>query len=175
MPMRFVITSLFVITLTTASACLAHRTPGSLTTVKWNETTGRTEVIHRLHTHDAELGVGASLGLPGLSVEEIEGRAQIALYVEAHFYIKGVDKELKFELVGAELSGNDILVYQELAGRLPQSVLVWDDILMEAFPAQLNQVNIEDGESVNKLVFKKGDGWTSYSFALHLERNVNER
>ena len=173
MPMRFVITSLFVIVLTTASACLAHRTPGSLTTVEWNETTGRTEVIHRLHTHDAELGVGASLGLPDLSVEEIEGRAHIALYVESHFHIKGVDNELNFELVGAEISGNDILVYQELPGRLPQSVLVWDDILMEAFPAQLNQVNIQDGESVNNLVFKKGDGWTSYGF--HSEQNVIER
>lgn len=165
MPLRFVIISLFVITLTTASACLAHRTPGSLTTVEWNEATGRTEVIHRLHTHDAELGVGASLGLPDLSVEEMEGRAHIALYVEAHFHIKGVDGELNFELVGAELSGNDILVYQELPGRLPQSVLIWDDILMEAFPAQLNQVNIKDGDSVNNLVFTKGDGWYSYSFA----------
>ena len=173
MPMRFVNLSLFVIALTTASACLAHRTPGSLTTVEWNETTGRTEVIHRLHTHDAELGVGASLGLPGLSVEEIEGRAHIALYVESHFHIKGVDTELNFELVGAEISGNDILVYQELPGRLPQSVLIWDDILMEAFPAQLNQVNIQDGESVNNLVFKKGDGWTSYGF--HSEQDVNER
>lgn len=167
MPLRFVITSLFVITLTIASACFAHRTPASLTTVKWNEVTGRTEVIHRLHTHDAELGVGASLGLPDLSVEEIEGRAHIALYVEAHFYIKGVDKKINLELLGAELSGSDILVYQELPGRLPQSVLIWDDILMEAFPAQLNQVNIEDGDSVNNLVFKKGDGWTSFSFALH--------
>ena len=109
--------------------------------------------------------MGASLGLPGLSVEEIEGRAHIALYVESHFHIKGVDKEIKFELVGAELSGNDILVYQEFPGRLPQSVLIWDDILMEAFPAQLNQVNIEDGESVNNLVFTKDDGWYSYSFS----------
>ena len=164
-PLRFVITSLFVIVLTTASACLAHRTPGSLTTVKWNEATGRTEVIHRLHSHDAELGVGASLGLPGLSVEEIEGRAHIALYVETHFHIKGVDKEVNFELVGAEVSGNDILVYQELPGRLPQSILIRNDILMEAFPAQLNQVNIEDGESVNNLRFTKGDGWYSYGFA----------
>jgi hypothetical protein len=36
---------------------------------------------------------------------------------------------------------------------------------MEAFPAQLNQVNIKDGDSVNNLVFTKGDGWYSYSFA----------
>ena len=165
MKLRFVIVSLFLVTLTITSVCLAHRTPGSLTTVKWNEATGRTEVIHRLHSHDAELGVGTSLGLPDLSVEELEGRAHIALYVEAHFHIKGVDKELNLDLIGAELSGNDILVYQELPGRLPQSVLIWDDILMEAFPAQLNQVNIKDGDSVDNLIFAKGDGWQSYSIA----------
>ena len=164
MPLRFVIISLFIAMLTMTAACLAHRTPGSLTTVKWNEATGRTEVVHRLHSHDAELGVGASLGLPDLSAEELEGRAHIALYVEEHFHIKGIDKELNFELVGAELSGDDILVYQELPEQLPQSVLIWDDILMEAFSAQLNQVNIKDGDSVNNLVFKKGDGWQSYSF-----------
>ena len=58
-----------------SSSSFAHRTPGSLTTIRWNEASGRTEIVHRLHTHDAELGVGSSLDIPDLSVEKIEGRA----------------------------------------------------------------------------------------------------
>ena len=142
----------------------AHRAPGSLTTIKWNGATGRTEIIHRLHVHDAELAVGTSMDIPDLSVGDIEGRAYIALYVEERFHIKGKKDELPLELVGAELAGNYVLVYQELPGRLPQKILIRDDIMRDAFPAQLNQVNIEDGDSVHSIVFTKKDGWLSYDF-----------
>ena len=147
-----------------ATVCLAHRAPGCLTSIEWNKLSGQTEIVHRLHTHDAELGVGSALNLPGLSVGDIEGRANIALYVEENFQIRAGENELKLELIGAELSGNYILVYQELPGRLLQNILIRDDILRDAFPAQLNQVNIEDGDSVHSLVFTKKDGWLGYNF-----------
>ena len=144
---------------------MAHRAPGSLTTIKWNEESARTEVIHRLHTHDAELGVGKLGDIPDLSVIDVEGRAHIALYVEKHFHIKSSEKALPLELIGAELSGDYILIYQELPDRLPQSILIHDSILLETFPTQINQVNIEDGDTVHSLVFATGTGWLSYSFS----------
>jgi hypothetical protein len=147
------------------SSAIAHRAPGSLTTIKWNEESGRTEVIHRLHTHDAELGVGELQGIPDLSVEDVEGRAHIALYVEEHFHIKSSEKALPLELIGAELSGNYILVYQEFPNRLPQSIMVHDSILLETFPTQVNQVNIKDGDSVHSLVFTTGTGWLNYELS----------
>jgi len=147
------------------SSVMAHRAPGSLTTIKWNEESGRTEVIHRLHTHDAELGVGEFRDIPDLSVEDVEGRAHIALYVEKHFHIKSDEKALPLELVGAELSGNYILVYQEFPDRLPQSILIHDSILRETFPTQMNQVNIEDGDTVHSLVFTTDTGWLNYDFS----------
>ena len=147
-----------------ASVCMAHRAPVCLTTIEWNELSGQTEIVHRLHTHDAELGVGSALDIPGLSVSDIEGRAHIALYVEEHFQIRTGENDLKLELIGAELSGNYILVYQELPGRLPQNILIRDDILRDAFPSQLNQVNIKDGSSVHSLVFTKKDDWLGYNF-----------
>jgi hypothetical protein len=147
-----------------ASSLLAHRVPGSLTTIKWNAVSERTEIIHRLHTHDAELAVGASLDIPDLSVEDVAGRAHIALYVEEHFHIKSSGDEFQLDLVGAELSGNYILVYQESPERLAQNILIRDDILMDAFPAQTNQVNIEDRDAVHSLVFTQDDGWLSYKF-----------
>jgi hypothetical protein len=163
--LRTVIFSIVAVMLMgSVSSVMAHRAPGSLTTIKWNEESGRTEVIHRLHTHDAELGVGELGDIPDLSVMDVEGRAHIALYVEKHFHIKSSEKALPLELIGAELSGDYILIYQELPDRLPQSILVHDSILLETFPAQINQVNIEDGDSVHSLLFATGTGWLRYSF-----------
>ena len=146
-----------------ASISLAHRGPGSLTTIKWNSASERTEIVHRLHTHDAELGVGAFFDILDLSVMDVEGRAHIALYVEERFHIKmSSADELQLELIGAEVSGNYILVYQESPVRLTGNIQIRDDILRDAYPAQLNQVNIEDGDSVRSLKFTKDDGWLSY-------------
>ena len=148
-----------------ASISLAHRGPGSLTTIKWNDASGQTEIVHRLHTHDAELGVGSTLDIPDLSVMDVEGRAHIALYVEERFHIKtSAGDEFELDLIGAEVAGNYILVYQESSVRLAGNILIRDEILRDAFPAQLNQVNIEDGDSVHSLVFSKDDGWLSYEF-----------
>lgn len=149
-----------------AFAAMAHREPGSLTSVNWNEVTEKTEIIHRLHSHDAELGIGAVLNMPGLSVLDLEGRAYIALYVEERFHIADSDGglEIELELIGAELSGDHILVYQELSGHLPARIRIRDNILRDAYPTQINQVNIEDGDVTHSLIFADDDDWQVYEF-----------
>ena len=141
---------------------MAHRAPGCLTTIKWNDASRRTEIIHRLHIHDAEVGVSASRGIAGLSVGDTEGRAHIALYVEEHFHIISDDDPLPLELVGAEISGNDILVYQEYPKPLPQDILIQNSILRDAFPKQVNRVNIEDAAGVQSLLFSQSVDKLSY-------------
>ena len=152
---------LFGIALSTA----AHREPGSLTTITWNTSSGKTEIVHRLHSHDAELGVGQVLGRADLSVLELEGRANIALYVEARFRIAAGEMDIRLDLVGAELAGDYVLVYQEHSAELPAQIRVHDSILQDAYPAQINQVNIEDDDTVHSLVFTKDDDWLSYKFS----------
>lgn len=148
-----------------ASLGEAHRAPGSLTTIEWNPRSGKTEVIHRLHSHDAELGVGTIVGEPRLSTLSIEGRAHIALYVEERFAIRRDGKPIALDLLGAELAADYLLVYQEFAGRLSGEIEVRDDILRDVFPAQINQVNIEDGGVFRTLAFSGDDDWRTYSFA----------
>lgn len=142
----------------------AHRAPGSLTTVEWNEQTGRTEIVHRLHSHDAELGVGELLDQPGLSVLSLEGRATIALYVEERFAILGEGRRLPLDLVGAELVADFLLVYQEWPDRLPTAVKVRNDILRDAFPAQVNEVNLAHRGVVRTLKFSGDDTWRDFEF-----------
>ncbi len=147
-----------------ALTAVAHREPGSLTTIQFNVASGRTEIVHRLHSHDAELGVGTVLDRPSLSTLDVEGRAYVALYVEDRFHIAVSDGELELELIGAELEGHHILVYQEYAGALPASIRIRDDILRDAYPAQVNQVNVQDGDSTHSLLFADDDEWRNYEF-----------
>jgi hypothetical protein len=153
-----------VVALSWALTSFAHRAPGSLTTIEWNQASGKTEIIHRLHSHDAELGVGSVLALTDLSVLDLEGRAYIALYVEERFRIASEDGDLGLALVGAELAGDHVLVFQELSGRLSGKIHVLDGILRDIYPTQINQVNIEDGESVHSLAFTGDDDWQLYEF-----------
>ena len=153
-----------VLLLSIALSAAAHREPGSLTTIKWNVSSGRTEIVHRLHSHDAELGVGQILDIADLSVLDIEGRAIIALYVEARFHVAAGEEDISLDLIGAELAGDYVLVYQEVAGQLPDEILIYDSILRDIYPAQINQVNIADGDSVHSLLFTADKDWHAYKF-----------
>ena len=142
----------------------AHRMPGSLSTIKKNPHTGGIEVIHRLHNHDAELGIITILKDRSISLEQLVGRAHLALYVEERFRLATIDDgtvaaPLELELIGAELDGEFILVYQELTGELPARIAVRDDILRDVFPDQVNHVNIVVDGSVHSLTFQEDDEW----------------
>lgn len=156
---------LLVMTLIAATAS-AHRMPGSLSTIKVNRNTGAIEVIHRLHNHDAELGVITLLNDRTITLEQLVGRAQLALYVEERFLLAAVEDgsagaPLALELIGAELDGEFILVYQQLKGEMPAEIAVRNDILRDVFPDQVNHVNIAVGGEVRSLTFQEDDEWHS--------------
>jgi hypothetical protein len=147
-----------------AVASLADRRQGSLSTIKRNTSSGNIEIIHRLHSHDAELGVIAALGDRTLTLDKLIGRAQLALYVEERFIIAtlsedGVGAPLDLELIGAEVDGEFVLVYQEFADELPEKFAIRDDILRDIFPQQVNHVNIAIGGEVRSLIFRADDDW----------------
>jgi len=152
-------------TLVAAAGAPAHRAPGSLTSIEWNAESAKTEIVHRLHSHDAELGVGEAAGVPDLSVLSLEGRATIALYVEERFAIAQGEDQIRLDLVGAELVADHLLVYQEWPAQLSGSIRVRNDILRDVFPTQINQVNIADNGTVRTLAFSEDDGWRAFSFA----------
>jgi hypothetical protein len=146
------------------AAVFAHRMPGSLSTIKLNPSTGTTEIIHRLHNHDAEFGVAAVLDDRTISLDTLIGRAHLSLYVEERFVLARVENgvvgaPLEVELVGAELDGEFVLVYQEFNGELPNAIAVRNDILRDVLPEQVNHVNIAVGGDVRTLTFEGDDEW----------------
>lgn len=161
---RPAINALAVAALILATAAAAHRMPGSLSTIKKNPTTGSIEIIHRLHNHDAEFGVIAVLKDRTITLDTLVGRAQLALYVEERFLVAAlidgvVGAPLELDLIGAELDGEFVLVYQEFKGELPDAIAVRNDILRDVLPEQVNHVNIAVGGEVRTLTFQGDDEW----------------
>jgi hypothetical protein len=145
----------------------AHRMPGSLTLIELNEGAGTIEVTHRLHRHDAELGLASASDDPHLTFDDVESRARLALYVEQRFRIAacrddGVAADIDLTLIGAELQADFIFVYQEARQALPRCIAVRNDILRDVLPAQANQVNIVSGEGVRTLMFAGDDRWHTF-------------
>ena len=140
---------------------LAHRLPECLTTVEAIQSENRIEVVHRLHRHDAEAGLAQRLREPNLRLEDLQTRAMLALYVEEHFALSGqlTTAPLPLHLIGAELDGDYVLVYQEYVGALPATLFVRNDILRERNANQVNLVHIKFPQRTQRLVFAGDVGW----------------
>ncbi|MEM9385320.1 MAG: DUF6702 family protein [Pseudomonadota bacterium] len=141
------------------SAADAHRSPGSVSRITWNPRSGLTEITHRLHVHDAALGVAQVEGLERLELSRLADRARAALYVEARFAVELAGKPVALRTLGAELSDDYLLVYQETERRMSEEVRVANGILRDAFSGQINEVNIHLGDGVRTLRFAGDDGW----------------
>ena len=105
------------------------------------------------------------LGERVASLDTLEGRARFALYVESRFTVATIDDSgglgtpLALDLIGAELDGQDILVYQEFTGDFPNTVAIRNDVLRDVFPEQVNHVNIAVNGEVRSLTFRNDDRW----------------
>jgi hypothetical protein len=139
---------------------LAHRVPGTSSTVDWNPRSGLTEITHRLHVHDALTGVERFYEGGPLSVTDPKHQARIALYVEDRFEIEFADgTPIMLRTLGAELEGDYLLVYQETATRLRGPIRIRNDILRDALPVQVNEVFIRTDNGVRTLRFETDDDW----------------
>lgn len=141
----------------------AHRAKAALTLVRLNRTSGILEVEHTLHAHDAEMALNQIAKLPTPDLSQLEDRARLALYVEARFALTPPGgPALTLKLLGAELDGEDVRVYQEMALATPPARLsVRNMILRDVFPVQINQVNFDlhgDPVRIRTLTFLGGDG-----------------
>lgn len=154
------VTMLAAVVLARAPGALAHRAKAGLTTVVWNERTSSLEIIHRLHVHDAREALVQVSDLARPDLGDLKARARLSLYVEEHFALALPDGEaLTLELLGAELEGDYVNVYQEAAPEsLPSALEVRCSFLQDVFADQVNTVNFELGGPVRTLVFTKDDG-----------------
>lgn len=118
----------------------------TLTRVASNPRSGVWEIVHAVHYHDALRLLAARGVADDVQPASVAGRARLALEVERGFRWRAPDgSELRPVTIGAELDGDNVLVYQELqvpsgtAGRYQ----VEASLLQDVFPDQVNTISVE--------------------------------
>ena len=130
----------------------AHKLQYSLTDLNWRADAGTLEIVHSIHLDDA-MSLLARLGAPGGDLD-VATEARVMFYIEKHFKLSQSAEELAPEAVGAQIAGDYLWIYQELAlPKYPASLQVECTVLHELFPAQQNQVNLRIGDYVRTLRF----------------------
>jgi hypothetical protein len=131
-----------------------------LTTVEWNATNSALEIVHRIHAHDAEVGLQMTQGGGVFDITQVQNQARLMLYLEKAFTLAdGAGKRIALAPVGAELQAEAILAYQEAKLPAPPAELrVGNSILCDVFEGQANLVNIRLAKKTRTLLFTEGDG-----------------
>ncbi|RMF08860.1 MAG: hypothetical protein D6763_09060, partial [Alphaproteobacteria bacterium] len=81
----------------------------------------------------------------------------VARYVADRFSLSDARGEnMPLNWVGSEINGDLVMTYQELPNADFRAVVrVYNALLFERFPGQVNQINVECGDSVRTMVFEQ--------------------
>ena len=136
----------------------AHQQKVTISTLEHNPRTGMLEVVHFIPLHDAE----HALRTQGVSapdvVNDVESRRAFARYVAARFSVEVNSEPIAFIVLGTDIDGGRLLVYQEAPSPGAGSeLLVHAQILTDIWARQENRVNMGTGTSVDTLIFTSGD------------------
>ncbi len=146
----------FALILLIAAPLAAHPLKLSETTIGANPRTGQLEVAHSLSLHD----MGALLRAADASETDILGspaaRTAVERYVAARFQLSADGRPVQLAVLGSEIEGGSLWVYQEAAIPDAAELTVDDSILFDVFPDQQNRVNVDMGGGVRTLVFRNG-------------------
>lgn len=134
-----------LVALARSTSALAHRAHVTLTQLTAHPTTGQWELTHAIHYHDALRLLALRGAKPGVQPGSPTGNALIALEVERGFRWFDADgKALLPVTVGAELSGDNVIVYQEMpAPARPGRHAVEATLLQDVFAEQQNNISVE--------------------------------
>ena len=136
----------------------AHQQKLAITTVEHNPRTGLIEVVHRIALHDAEHALRSQGANSVDIVSDMASRREFARYVASRFAISVAGTPLGLDLLGSEIDGGNLLIYQEANSPGPGAVLlVRSAVLTDIWASQVNRVNIGPANAPTTLVFRAGD------------------
>jgi hypothetical protein len=141
-----------------AAPVLAHQQKFAISTISVNPRTGMLEVAHQVPVHDAEHALRRQGAANADLVASPESRDAFARYVARRFTLEAEGRPVPLALVGSEILGGSLWVYQEAAApRTGSRLHVNSQILTDIWARQENRVNIGAGTDVETLVFRAGD------------------
>ena len=136
---------------------LAHRVARTETELRIADD-GSVSVIHAIHAQDAQDAMFAAGLIERPDIGTLENRARLALHVAERFDISINEAPIALELLGAELEGKTVFVYQEGADAFPGELRVHAAMLRDLVPAIRNSVNVVMGGRTATVDFTGDDG-----------------
>jgi hypothetical protein len=149
-----------------APTATAHRAHVTLTRLLANRAAGNWELIHSIHYHDAAVALRRLAPGQGLQPGSAAGQARLMLEIETRIaWFDPQATPLRPKPVGAELSGDAVVLYQELATPILQGrYQVRSTFLHDVFAAQRNNFSIELAQ--NPLPIRLNAAQTTASFEV---------
>ncbi len=144
----------------------AHEQKVAETDILYNERSGNLEIAHRFILHDAEHTLHQATKSRGDLSTSAEARRAFSRYVASRFQITRADGQaLELTLVGEEIEGGSLWVYQE--AKLPEPMdtpfYLENQILHDVVLGQVNRVNIRYRSQVKTFVFEANTGRQRYN------------
>lgn len=154
--------SLGLVALCAASAvpAYAHREKTTETEITWSADGGYLYATHKFHLHQTEVSLFEAGITHSAKFESLRARAELALYVEKNFTLQTLtEKPITLEILGAEIVGRDVYVYQQAKmDAAPKGLIVTCNLLRDFIPDQINHVDVKLGGKINSLAFRGNDG-----------------
>lgn len=142
-----------------APPALAHRSQSVLSTITWNSAKSTLDVSHRLHLHDAAVGVAQQMGVEEADITQAKYQALLMRYIEKTFSLADGKTAIVLTPLAPEFLQDAILLHQEARRSAPPAELVIaDQILCDVFDGQTNLVNVHSGQKTRTLIFAPKDG-----------------
>jgi hypothetical protein len=147
-------------------AALAHQQKIAISSIAVNPRSGKMEVIHQVPVHDAEHALKRQ-GIAADIVASADSREAFARYVARRFTLAAGGKPVVLAYVGSEISGGNLMVYQEAARpRSGAALSVNSQILTDVWARQENRVNIGGGGGTKVRTFVFTVNTRAQSFQL---------
>lgn len=136
----------------------AHQQKAAITSVEHNPRTGMIEVVHSIPLHDAEHALRHQGSKSADIKGNVESRRAFARYAAKRFSIVVDGRELELAVLGTEIEGASLLVYQEgVSPGAGTELSIRAQVLTDIWLRQTNSVNVGRGTSPQTLVFRGGD------------------
>lgn len=140
-------------------AAFAHKQKAAITEISFNLRSGTVEVAHRFIIHDAEHAISKVAGERRDLINDSEAQQLFAEYVASHFDLTINDKVAEVVLLGAEIEGGHIWIYQEAPAPLfVTRIELNQSALTEVWSGQVNTVNVRTFNEVQTLTFTSDAG-----------------
>ncbi len=147
-----------VCSLSVSTLAMSHQMKESISVMTFNQNSGLVEIAHRIYVHDAEVVLKHISDLNRDLLTDHQAQNDFVQYIVNHFSVKFDSVPLALKLLGLEIEGQHIWIYQEYPYSVkPNFISVNYNAMMDLWPDQRHVINIEGLGSVRSMQLLSDD------------------